>query len=155
MIDRHHRDGAIVDTNLMLLYLVGRYDVNKIAKFRATRKYDASIFNLLAAILARFRTFYTTPNVITEGDNLSRQVDKAEWGAISRALRTLVAGLSEVAFPSANLVNHAVHAKFGVTDCSILSLASGRALVLTDDLNLTVELERRGRPVVNLSRDIV
>lgn len=92
--------------------------------------------------------------MITEVDNLSRQVDKAEWGAISHVLRTLVAGFSEVAFPSADLVNHALHTRFGVTDCSILSIASARALVLTDDLNLTVELERRGRPVVNLSRYI-
>jgi len=49
MIDRHQRDGVIVDTNLMLLHLVGWYDVNKIRTFRATRKYDASIFDLLAA----------------------------------------------------------------------------------------------------------
>ena len=149
---RHLRAGVVVDTNLLLLMLVGRYDPKKLPAFRSTQKYSIRILEILEDLASLFRKIYATSNILTEVDNLSRQVAKAEWNGIGTALQTFAQETTEVQFPSNQLLAHEAHRGIGVTDCSILELATKDILVVTDDLRLTAQLERRRLGVINLSR---
>jgi hypothetical protein len=150
--DRYRRNGALVDTNLFVLLLVGRYDRSKIPNFRATQKYGEYVYSALENLLAYFAKLHTTINITTEVDNLSRQVGKGERAGISRTLAELVDKLHESAFESRQLVHHPFHGEIGIADCSILEMADRDILVVTDDLPLTIILERNRRAVINLSR---
>ena len=141
----------MVDTNLFLLHLIGCYDSRKLGKFRATQKYDISVFELLEQLVALFSRIYTTTYVLTEVDNLSRQVEKTEWGLIGERLATIVDDLHEERSVSNVLFHHEAHPMVGITDCSIIELATRGVLVVTDDLQLTIQLERRRLGVINLS----
>jgi hypothetical protein len=149
------RAGALVDTNLLVLLVVGRYDPSKLVSFRATRKYNLRFYQTLELLVSIFSRLYTTPNIITEVDNLSRQTSRGEWQGVADSLRGAVSALHETPFASRDLVTGAMHPRLGITDCSIIEMASRGLLVITDDLALTVELERRRHPVVNLSRYFV
>jgi rRNA-processing protein FCF1 len=151
---RNLRAGVVVDTNLFVLLLVGRYDLSKLERFRATRKYDSKIFHLLERLVSRFSRAFTTAHIVTEVDNLSRQVDKQEWRGISQTLAGMISSLSEVNFRSEELIAQSVHPIIGITDCSVVELAIRDMLIVTDDLPLTIQLERRRLAVINLSRYI-
>ena len=151
LVDQYRERGVVVDTNLMVLIIVGTYDINKIESFRATRKYSPAIYNAVIEIVHHFPSRYTTPNIFTEVDNLSKQVDKTEWEAISFALNTIIATLMEVPTPTIHLASHPLHCSVGITDCSILNLAAEGMLVLTDDLPLSSQVRAMGRDVINVS----
>jgi hypothetical protein len=148
----YRKNGALIDTNLFLLLLVGRTDPTKLGTFRATQKYNARIYSLLEALVSIFFQIYITPNIVTEVDNLSRQVSKAEWPRISSALRRILTTMSEQSFPSLELVSHRFHQQFGVADCSVFEMSNRGVLVIADDLRLTVLLEQNRRGVINLNR---
>jgi hypothetical protein len=148
----HRRNGALVDTNLFLLLLVGRYDPGKLDRFRATQRYNDHALAVLQLLVSRFRSLLTTPQVVTEIDNLSRQTSKAEWSAISHEFATALGDIEEQAFSSRQLVAHPLHSRFGIADCSIIEMAARGILIVTDDLPLTTALEVDRRAVVNLSR---
>lgn len=141
----------VIDTNLFLLHLIGRYDLNKLDKFRATQKYNVEIFHILERFVALFKTIYTTSYVLTEVDNLSRQVEKSEWPTISSHLSAIVDDLGEERFISKVVFRHESHSVVGITDCSLIELAKRGILVVTDDLQLTIQLKQRRLGVVNLS----
>ncbi len=151
---KHLRAGLVLDTNLLLLLIVGRYDISKLALFRATRKYDEFSFRLLQLLVRKFRRIFATTNIVTEADNLSRKVSKIEWAGISAEILKFLREGQERQFWSDGLVSMPAHPGLGITDCSIIRLAETGLLVATDDFGLTQALERRELGVVNLSRII-
>jgi len=70
LVAKHRRNGVLVDANLLLLYLVGRWDYRLVPKFKRTDRYTVSDFILLTRFLAQFAKILTTPNVLTEVSNL-------------------------------------------------------------------------------------
>jgi rRNA-processing protein FCF1 len=149
LIQKYQRKGIIVDTNLMLLLVVGMYDLARIATFKRTCKYNVQIYKIVVAVVEQFQIRYTTPYVVTEVDNLSRNLRDDEWLAISGALRELVAASIELYSDSNALLRSPLHSQIGVADTSIAMIPD--ALVFTDDLPLYSRLQREGREALNLS----
>jgi hypothetical protein len=150
MIEQYRRKGLLVDTNLMLLMVIGRYDKNKIQRCKRTQKYSPAIFHLVDRVVTQFEIRFTTPNLFTEIDNLVRlDVFEREWPAIAWVMNNLIDDLREIPTPSAILTKHDLYEKIGLADCSIL--AGPDVLILTDDLPLTSFLTSQGRAVINLS----
>src|SRR5439155_446138 len=89
LINKYRRKGVLVDANLMLLVVVGMYDISRIQQFKRTQKYDASIYQTIIGLLSQFERRFTTPNIFTEIDNLARQAREAEWAALSWAMNSL------------------------------------------------------------------
>ena len=97
LINRHCASGLLVDTNLLLLYLIGRTNRNRISKFKRTQAYTIEDFDLLHRFMAEFKTLITTPHVLTEVSNLGdlygqeREVFRSWFvrtvARVSRALR--------------------------------------------------------------------
>jgi hypothetical protein len=125
LIRKHRGNGLLIDTNLLLLYLVGKTNPGRIANFKRTSRYTVEDFDLLGQIVEQFRTLVTTPHVLTELSNL-------------RDLQ----GEERPAFRSGFL---------GLTDAAIASLSRHSYLFLTDDLNLYLTLLERGVDAINFS----
>ena len=69
-------DGIVVDTNLLLLLLVGLYDKSLIKDFKRTQKYDIDDFDRLRIVIYYCKNrIYTTPNILTEITNLTDSIN--------------------------------------------------------------------------------
>jgi rRNA-processing protein FCF1 len=142
--------GVLVDTNILVLYVVGTLDPDLIGKHKRTNKFLPADYRLLDGLLRRFRRIVTTPNVLTEVSNLVDQIG----GETGPRLQALLGGLIESSFEehyvqSVETVKTDEFHRIGLTDSSILLLAKEDLLVLTDDIHLYLALVNRGLEAIN------
>ena len=62
---------VLLDTNLLLLFLVDSYERKRIRNFKRTSTFSEEDFDLLAAFLQAFKKILTTPHILTEVSNLA------------------------------------------------------------------------------------
>ncbi len=67
LIRRFQSKGALVDSNLLLLLLVGHYDLKLVSasSFKRVAKYSVNDFTVLVRLLKLFTRSVTTPHVLT------------------------------------------------------------------------------------------
>jgi len=150
LIAKYRRLGVLLDTNLMVLLAIGYYDRKRISSFKRTLQYTHQDFSLLAGIVGQFDRAVTTPHILAEADNLTRQLPEREHRAIAAITARLVEGLFEVYVPSKMAARHERYPILGLTDCATIEAAE-QALVLTDDFPLANILAHLGRGVINLN----
>ncbi len=150
LIAKYHASGVVIDTNLMLLLVIGTHDAERIPTFKRTIKYSKSDYTLVLDLISRFARRVTTPNILTEVDNLSRQTTEDEHASISVSMSRILDSLVEIYMPSETVVGTPIHARVGLSDAHIITLAD-QHLVLTDDFPLSNRLESAGRDVINLN----
>jgi hypothetical protein len=66
LIGKYHHGGVLIDTNILLLHLIGLFDQARISKFKRTEQFVEEDFDTLQAFLGRFERKVTTPNIVTE-----------------------------------------------------------------------------------------
>lgn len=151
LLQRHIGGTALVDSNLLLLYLVGLCDRRIIPRFPRTERYTIKDFDLLRRILERvFKVLLTTPNIITEVSNLATKLSERERPLFFDAMRRRVTVLDERYCPSGTAFKDPHFRLVGLTDAVILNLCPD-VLVLTDDLRLSAFIAQRGHDVVNFA----
>lgn len=143
--------GLIVDTNILLLFLVGSLDLKLIAKHKRVNQFTVQDFHLLDQLLRRFGAILTTPNVLTEVTNLAMQIG----GAAKERLVTLLAALLQKGAFEEHVAESKEASKvkefrrLGLTDAGIIHLTRKEWTVLTDDLHLYLALQGRGLEAIN------
>jgi len=148
---KYFRGVALIDTNLLLLYLVGKTDPRIIPRFTRTQKYTVEDFQILSKLLENFFSeLVTTPNILTEISNLVTKLSDNERPAFFDRMKHHVATLNETYCSSRTAVEDRNYRTFGLTDAVILNVRP-EALVLTDDLPLYQLLSNRGRDVINFT----
>lgn len=86
----YRRAGVLMDTNLLLLYLVGAFDPEEVPRFKRTSQFTPADFALLVRFLELFQRIVTTPHVLTEAGNLAGQLaDHLRRGASRHASPSL------------------------------------------------------------------
>lgn len=148
---RYRQAGILVDTNILLLYVVGLVNRQRISKFKRTQQFFPEDYDLLTQILKSFQKVVTTPNILTEVNSLANQLGEPERSRCLQLFGQAIAKLQEIHQPSQQLALLPEFQKFGLTDCGILNVAQGSYLVLTDDLRLTATLQRKGIDTVNFN----
>ena len=78
------RTGYFVDTNLLLLYIVGQEDPQIIAKHRRLEDYSAQDYTILKDLLTQAGQLFVTPNTLTEASNLLGQHGEPERSRLFR-----------------------------------------------------------------------
>ena len=150
LFEKYKSKGVLIDSNLLLLLAVGFYRRQRVETFKRTRRYSVDDFNLMWRVLGYFERCITTPNILTEVNNLMRNLDDRELNPAAAAFSKLIAELFEVYVPSSEAVSHAAFPQFGLTDC-ITVAATQDVLVITDDLPLFGALSGFGRDALNIS----
>lgn len=151
LLGRYRPLGLLIDTNILLLYVVGLGNRERIAKFKRTKQFIPEDFDLLCQIVASFQTVVTTPNILTEVNSFVNQLGEPERYRCLALLGQIMTNLREEYQASAMLSGLPEFPQFGLTDCGITSAARDRYLVLTDDLRLTVHLQSQGIDAVNFN----
>jgi rRNA-processing protein FCF1 len=141
---------VVVDTNILLLLVVGSNDLNELERHKRTRSLavDRDLWHALLEVLAHFATVAVTPTILAETSNLLGR---------STELRAVLAALLrqwiEVYHASEEIMRRhgEAYLRLGLTDVAILKLAEEGAVVLTDDALLHREILQWGHRSVNLN----
>lgn len=150
LISKHRHSGLLIDTNLLLLLVVGLYDRRRIENFKRTSSYAQSDFQRIGWLHGQFQKLWTTPNILTEVDNLGRQLPKNEWPGFSVALKNLNLKITENHVKSAIAMERKSFVRLGLTDNVTLSIANSY-LLISDDFALCIEASQLGYDAVNFN----
>jgi len=134
----------LINTNLLLVLLVGAQDREQIARFKRTKKYSLEDYDTLANYVAGFRRVVVTPNVLTEVSNLAGQLAEPLRSRVLAQLGVFAASqATERYIPSSEAVKERDFLRFGLADASVALAANdpeGKVAVLTDDVALYEKL---------------
>ncbi len=152
--DIHKKAGLILDTNLLILYIVGIHDPERIEKFKRTNAYSIEDFELLVEFIRPFGGFSTTPNVLTEVSNLIEGVKYNDLLLLTTLGSITINVLEEHYVESREMMheeNNKAFIKFGLSDAVLYGLAQRNYLILTDDLDFCAYLQYKQLPALNFN----
>lgn len=142
-LQKHRGRGALLDANLLLIYVVGKVHRSRLSQFRHTEQY-ANDFPLIERLVKFFPRIFTTPNVLTEVSNLGRKLGPE----FLPVLRKVVSILDERYCVSAEAVAVPHFQNIGLTDAGLYTIASEH-LIITMDFDLYHILRQANVEAVN------
>lgn len=128
LIQKYKRKGLLIDTNLVLLYIIGSIDIWLIRDFSRTAMFTVDDFDKVSRFIDYFDLKITTPHVVTEISNLigNRQ-------NIQSLLKIYIENSKEIFLESSNVSNSNAFLNFGLADTAIMNTAKTSYLIFTDD----------------------
>ncbi len=145
------RDGLLIDTNLLVLFIVGKVNPKRLESFKRTRAYDGAAYDLLVKEMAGFPRIYTVAQVMAEVSNLT-DMDGPERSEARRILAEFIAVVHEPHVASVHASKSRSYRDLGLTDAAIsVAAREHECVVLTDDLGLFLSLTSEGLPVTKFS----
>lgn len=151
LIGQYAGKGLLLDSNLLLLLVVGNYDRALVSRYKRLSVFAPEDYDILVAVVARFRHLYITPNTTTEVSNLAGGLSGPVRDACFDVLKQTVLASQEMLVSSAEAVTHAAFLTLGITDAAIFRVAGNPPLVLTMDFALAQQLAAEGLPVINFN----
>jgi predicted nucleic acid-binding protein len=115
---------AVVDTNLLVLLVVGSASRRYIARHKRLSEYSVDDFDMLGLILSEFSEIVLLPHVLAEASNFARMIDVPARAQVQAALRTLIATCMELPVPSIDGAQRREFLDLGLTDAIILHVCS-------------------------------
>jgi hypothetical protein len=152
VIARYKTRGVLVDSSLLVVYLVGTFDRRHLVNCRAIKSsFSYPEFRLLSTIIGQFDIMITTPHVLTEVSNLAGKLPSALHSKFRAFFATIIAKFAEqnVRAVDIALAHDFVH--FGITDTAISLISPGQYFVLTEEAALYALLAANGVDVMNFS----
>lgn len=149
LIQKHRVNGLLIDSNLLVLLIVGRTNRHRVSQFKRTNTYTYSDYELLELFVSFFERTLITPNVATEVSNLT-DLSGNELAVARQRLQEFVVLSDERYAKSQSVVRTPAFPQLGLTDAALASLGDN-ALVLTDDLSLFSYLTHIGIDAINFA----
>jgi hypothetical protein len=150
LVEKHRANGLLIDTNILLVLLVGRTNRQRIPQCKRTRSYTVDEYELLEGLVSQFQMVITTPHLLTEVSNLD-PLDGKERVKFQKLYRQWVASAQEFYDESRSLTADLEFDRLGLADIAISFVARKGMLVLTDDLALYGTLLARGIDAINFN----
>jgi hypothetical protein len=151
LLARYRSMGILLDTNLLLLYLIGLFDPDRIERFKRTEKFSYEDFQILSRIMRPFKIIRTLPHVLAEVNSLSGQLHRNILASFREKFKAQIKLFEEVNPTSINASERQEFYYLGLTDAAIILESIGKCLVLTDDLPLYIALNKAGVDVLNFT----
>ncbi len=151
LLYKYSARGILINTNILLLYLIGLVNRERIPRFKRTAQFIPEDYDLLCQLVNSFQKVITTPNILTEVNSLANQLGEPERSQCLNIFARLISIISEEYLDSDSVTKHEFFARFGLTDCGIMYLAQDKYLVLTDDLKLSLYLKAQGIDAINFN----
>jgi len=139
------RHGLLVDTNLIILLVVGAAHPSRIPGHRATARYHARDFERVYTFVGMFPRRVTLPHVLAEASNM------LDDGTERELLRTFaIDAWDEMPIASRTAAARRDYSYLGLADAAMLECcASTPFLLFTDDGQLVHEALRLKRSVIS------
>lgn len=144
LIQKYRRRGILIDTNIVLLYLVGSLDILLIRNFARTARFTEDDFYKVSKFIEYFDLQITTPHVLTEISDLIGNRQK-----LQNVLKTYIERTIEIFKESSEVSTNRIFLKFGLADTAIIETAKDSYLIFTDDKPLYGYLINKGIDAVS------
>jgi len=125
----------LLDTNLLLFFLVAQVDLSIVRSFKRVSQFRASDLQPLRDMVEAFSSLTTTPHVLAEVSNFVDQAPVQWRSQLIEALRSFAEDHQERYESSAQLMSREEFRKLALTDTALLSL-SREMVVATLDYRL-------------------
>lgn len=139
----------IVDTNLLVLLVVGLVEKGYISVHKKLDAYDVRDFEILSAIVSNFQELVFVPHVLSETSNLVSCINEPAKSEIMRKFAEFIEGCGEQYVPSSSGASRAEFARLGLTDSVLLALGGTGAALITADVGLYVAATSAGYEATN------
>jgi hypothetical protein len=136
------RRDLVLDSNLLLLLLIGSYNRDLIATFKRVGAYSDGDYDMLRRLVAGFQNLVSTPHVLTEVSNLANSLPSPLKSFWFDHFANRISGIEERSAPAGVLAAMPEFANFGITDAALARLTQTTLLVTADD-RLCSHLRRR------------
>ena len=134
-----------IDTNLLVLLVVGETDRDMISKHRRTRAYRVQDYELLLRLINETdHQVFVTPNTLTEASNLLAQHEDPERSRIFGVLQALIERTEETVVESKVAARNSNFKRLGLTDAALLEVVSASNPLVTVDLKLYLAASEKG-----------
>ena len=141
----------VVDTSLLVLFVVGTADRDYIGKHKRLRAFVGEDFDMLLHIVSRAPAVFVTPNTLTETSNLASQIAEPAKGHVRRVLARLIEAAEERYIPSRAAAARTEYVRLGLTDASLLEATGEQSAILTADHDLYLAALASGVPAFNFN----
>ena len=132
-----------IDTNLLVLLVVGETDRDMISKHRRTRAYRVQDYELLLRLINETdHQVFVTPNTLTEASNLLAQHEDPERSRIFGVLQALIERTEETVVESKVAARNSNFKRLGLTDAALLEVVSASNPLVTVDLKYLAASEK-------------
>ena len=145
--------GLFIDTNLLVLLVVGSEGRELIAKHRRLDGYSVNDYDILLDLIRQVAQVFVTPNTLTETSNLLAQHGEPERSRILRRLKYIVHQSEEVVVDSTVATGNSQFEHLGLTDAALLEVITSQTPLVTVDFDLYIAaLEKGWDTVVNFAQ---
>jgi hypothetical protein len=141
---------AVLDTKVLLLWLVGNTDANLLKTFKRVSSFDPNDLSLLWRILRQFHESITTPHVLAEVSNFVDQAPLYRREALVLTLQRFAERISERYEKASALVGRREFRHLALADTGLTSLSSD-VVVITTDYKLANQIDSQGGHVINFN----
>jgi hypothetical protein len=148
-IKQYRRKRLIVDTNLLLLALIG--GTSSIVAFKRTRGYSDDDYQLLLNVIDQFEKLVATPHILAEVSNLTNGLYGSKLRDFYSTLKHSLSTIIEIHNPALDISRDYELSPYGLTDVGIVAAAKDNYLVLTDDLRVAGFAHQHCVDVVNFN----
>jgi hypothetical protein len=139
----------LLDTNVLLLLVIGLTDRQLIGQHKRTRQFDAGHVDQLITWIGEAIQIATTSNVLTEVSNLGAQIGEPRRSHIRGVLAELIRACTEIHLPGRLVIEDPHFLRLGLTDALILELGTNDHHVLSVDAPLCHGCHAVGLPYTN------
>jgi hypothetical protein len=152
LLETYVSKGLLVDANLLLLDVVGSFDVNLIgdSRFKKLAKYTLEDYKLLGRLKRHFRRVVTTPHVLTEVSNLTCDLPERTKIACLMSYPETFREVEELSFQSLLLFERSEFRFLGLTDAGLAQVCK-EFLIVSDDARMCAKLNDAGLEALNFN----
>ena len=151
LVEKHKGRGVFIDTNLLVLLLVGLVNIDRIRSFKRTQDFTVEDYHQLQKLVHWFGSpLLATPHVLSQVSDLT-DLSGQELSRMRRMFRSIVGTVQEHYDAARQLVNHPFFERFGLANASIAAACERKTLILTSDLALHTVLWSSGFDALNFN----
>ena len=125
-----------IDSNLLVLLIVGNVGREYIAKHRRLTAYSARDSDILVENFVDGKTVVVTPNTLTEASNLLAQHGEPERSMFLNELRSVIEDSDEIYVESTKATNSDEYESLGLADSALLNASTPARPLVTVDFEL-------------------
>jgi hypothetical protein len=144
-------NSALIDTNLLLLLIVGATERDYIGKHKRTKQFTVEDYDLLLSQLERFKQLWVTSHCLAETSNLVNQSSSQVASRIMKNMGYLCGTFSESHMKKEIVCSDSELARLGIADVGFVRKSKSVSCSFTVDHDLYQSISRLGRKVVNLN----
>jgi hypothetical protein len=138
-------NGVIFDTNLLLLFVCGIFDIKLIDKFtKRLSKYSFEDFELLNGYYEFFKPLISTPHILAETSNLCDNIPLNDKRLFFKVFSDIIDEIDEQFIPASIVSKDVDFHHIGLTDTGVKLLSQKSYLILSEDVQLLSILTNKG-----------